>query len=483
MQRKLLSSKPRETSKRQSRPFSKQRVPKSSGDEIQLSFVLPQTSRRPTRSKLLIIPSCPLDSRKTIFSRLSIGRQKSRPNNAPEWLLGMSFTDMKAIKKGGYSTIYKASRFGNVSPKIVAIKVMKTEEKNRWSIIKLRKSIKRLRQSSKKKPKAVYSKKMDKAAIEKELKIWAHLTKNETPFIINLIDKLCFHNEYWAVMEFSNQSLYDFVSNIRYEKVVLNEDCLIKLLLPIFKALMHIHSLNIVHRDIKPENILITNNLIAKLTDFGSASFLQQQGYLFNSDTELKENMTTVCYAPPESSILNCYYDCRYDTWSLIQTILFILIGSNSPWAKTAKLSDDEFTQEISYSVELLKCKDNEDEQISVNFAQQNLYELLGLIIGDATVIPFIKGKEVIVVDEDEKKEEDDKSAEEYLTENGIRYQDKLSKNFTNFIFRNLRLLIEERPTIEEVCKDEFLETDFEEFEKSSLEEHIEQLKKLIFNK
>lgn len=37
----------------------------------------------------------------------------------------------------------------------------------------------------------------------------------------------------------------------------------------LFKALKYIHSANIIHRDIKPSNILINQDCLVKLADFG----------------------------------------------------------------------------------------------------------------------------------------------------------------------------------------------------------------------
>lgn len=44
----------------------------------------------------------------------------------------------------------------------------------------------------------------------------------------------------------------------------------------------HLHSLSIIHRDIKDENIILNENFVIKLIDFGSASFMQK-GKLFST--------------------------------------------------------------------------------------------------------------------------------------------------------------------------------------------------------
>ena len=43
----------------------------------------------------------------------------------------------------------------------------------------------------------------------------------------------------------------------------------------------------IIHRDIKPENVLLSEGLVAKLTDFGWSNYIQED-----------EKRTTVCGTP-----------------------------------------------------------------------------------------------------------------------------------------------------------------------------------------
>jgi len=50
-------------------------------------------------------------------------------------------------------------------------------------------------------------------------------------------------------------------------------DAVLNIMLPIMKALEHVHKAGILHRDISPDNIYITNNFNVKLLDFGAARF------------------------------------------------------------------------------------------------------------------------------------------------------------------------------------------------------------------
>ena len=56
----------------------------------------------------------------------------------------------------------------------------------------------------------------------------------------------------------------------------------------------HIHNLGIVHRDIKPENILIDNEGIIKVADFGVSVFDK------NIDQKQSDYTGTLQYMAPE---------------------------------------------------------------------------------------------------------------------------------------------------------------------------------------
>jgi serine/threonine protein kinase len=61
--------------------------------------------------------------------------------------------------------------------------------------------------------------------------------------------------------------LFDKIAN--QDNCVFNEEMAAKYMKELFGALNHMHAQGVVHRDIKPENIMVTQNDVVKLIDFG----------------------------------------------------------------------------------------------------------------------------------------------------------------------------------------------------------------------
>src|SRR6185312_1397063 len=88
------------------------------------------------------------------------------------------------------------------------------------------------------------------------------------------------------------------------------------------EGLREAHHRGIVHRDIKPSNLMVTNNNMVKIVDFGLAQAASAATATFTGTTG------TVAYMSPEQA-LGRAVDQRTDLWSLGVTFAEVLTGRN----------------------------------------------------------------------------------------------------------------------------------------------------------
>ena len=151
-------------------------------------------------------------------------------------ILGNRYEIIEKIGGGGMSYVYKAKC--RVLNRFVAIKILRDE------LISDPDFVAKFKQES-----------LSAASL-------AH------PNIVNIYDTGIDGDIYYIVMEYvKGETLKKYINR----KGRLSEYETVKITKQVAEALKHAHSNNIIHRDIKPHNILITEEEIAKETDFGIA--------------------------------------------------------------------------------------------------------------------------------------------------------------------------------------------------------------------
>ena len=79
-----------------------------------------------------------------------------------------------------------------------------------------------------------------------------------------------------------------------------------------FKALMYMHSADLVHRDLKPANLLLNSECLVKVADFGLARSLGQA-----TTNVLTDYVATRWYRAPEILLGSTKYGKAVDMWSM----------------------------------------------------------------------------------------------------------------------------------------------------------------------
>ncbi|XP_017188539.3 protein IMPAIRED IN BABA-INDUCED STERILITY 1 isoform X1 [Malus domestica] len=123
----------------------------------------------------------------------------------------------------------------------------------------------------------------------------------------------------YLVFEYMEHDITGLLSNpdIKFSEAQIK--CYMKQLL---SGLEHCHSRGVMHRDIKGSNLLVSNEGILKVADFGLANFCNS-----GNKQPLTSRVVTLWYRPPELLLGSTDYGASIDLWSVGCAFAELLMG------------------------------------------------------------------------------------------------------------------------------------------------------------
>ncbi|KAK6152551.1 hypothetical protein DH2020_015186 [Rehmannia glutinosa] len=143
------------------------------------------------------------------------------------------------------------------------------------------------------------------------------------PHIVRLHEVLATKTKIYFVMEFAKGGeLFAKVAKGRF-----SEDLSRKYFQQLISAIDYCHSHGVFHRDLKPENLLLDENWVLKITDFGLSAVTDQ----IRPDGLLHTLCGTPAYVAPEILAKKGYDGAKVDVWSC-GVILYVLNAGYLPF-------------------------------------------------------------------------------------------------------------------------------------------------------
>lgn len=272
-------------------------------------------------------------------------------------ILGNRYEILKEIGSGGMANVYLAQcRLLN---RYVAVKVLKTEFAN------------------------------DKEFLERFNKEAQAAAAISSPNIVNVYDVGHDGDIHYIVMEYvEGQTLKEYIDR----SGMLSWQETVEYAIQICSALDKAHKNGVIHRDIKPQNIILTNEGVLKVTDFGIARATSTDTLNVGEST-----MGSVHYFSPEQA-RGGYTDEKSDLYSLGIVMYELVTGilpfdGDSPIAIAIKhmqikpVSPKEFNISVPLAVEAIILKAMSKEQhLRYQTAEEMLADLNRVINNPDTV-------------------------------------------------------------------------------------------------
>nr|XP_023020864.1 cyclin-dependent kinase 9-like [Leptinotarsa decemlineata] len=227
-------------------------------------------------------------SRSHPYAKINLQEKQNYMENSvfPQCNLTEKYEKLAKIGQGTFGEVFKAREKSNPKKIVAMKKVLMDNEKQGFPITALR-----------------------------EIRI-LQLLKHQN--VVNLIETCRtkpsqynkYHSTFYLVFDFCEHDLAGLLSNVNV-KFSLGE--IKKVMQQLLNGLYFIHNNNILHRDIKSSNILITNNGVLKLADFGLArAFSTRKNEVPNRYTN---RVVTLWYRPPELLLGERNYGPPVDLW------------------------------------------------------------------------------------------------------------------------------------------------------------------------
>ncbi len=218
------------------------------------------------------------------------------------------------IGVGGMSVVYKA--YDNIDDRIVAVKILKDE------FLANEEFRRRFKNES------------------KAIAVLSH------PNIVKVFDVSYGDKLQYIVMEYvEGITLKEYIE----QQGVINQKEAVYFVMQILRALQHAHDKGIVHRDIKPQNIMLLENGMIKVTDFGIARFSRSETRTLSDST-----IGSVHYISPEQA-RGDVTDDKADLYS-VGVMFYEMLTGQLP-----------FTADSSVSVAIMQLQNDPELPTKIN--------------------------------------------------------------------------------------------------------------------
>ena len=286
---------------------------------------------------------------------------------------------------------------------------------------------------------------LNKEKIKKKMKNLA-LRENEIITKLNHINIVLVYciidtkEDYFIIMEYCKYGeLFDYI--VKYKRLSENESS--NFFYQLINGVEYIHSQGIAHRDLKPENLLLTENKILKIIDFGLSHEFEEEEFL-------KTKCGSPSYAAPEIISKPNYNGFKIDVWCC-GIILYAMLCGYLPFDGDEETSNNN----VKLFQNILQCEPELPDFLS-DISKDLIMSILNpdpdkrITIAEIKNHPFyLKGKSLCNIDysmseqeiiktkkyfykhhkEDDKNNNDDSLSENYnyLNKNNCESANKIS--------------------------------------------------------